>query len=57
MHNSITNILLTMSYTLGCSVKDLRVVLSVVGATGSTAIVSFFLMQCIVKLKRMNEMR
>ena len=46
-----------MSYTLGCSVKDLRVVLSVVGATGSTAIVSFFLMQCIVKLKRMNEMR
>jgi len=38
MHNSITSVLLTISYTIACSVKDLGVVLSVVGATGSTTI-------------------
>ena len=44
-----------MPYTLGYSAKDLRVVLSVVGATGSTTIISFFLMHCNVQLKRMKE--
>jgi len=38
MHNSITSVLLTISYIIACSVKDLGVVLSVVGATGSTTI-------------------
>jgi len=38
LHNFITSILLTLSYTIACSVNDLGTVLSVVGATGSTTI-------------------
>jgi len=38
MHNVITTCLLTISYIIACSVNDLGVVLSVVGATGSTTI-------------------
>jgi len=38
LHNGITTVLLLLSYTIACSVKDLGTVLSVVGATGSTTI-------------------
>jgi amino acid permease len=38
LHNCITSIILILAYTIACSVKDLGVVLSVVGATGSTTI-------------------
>jgi amino acid permease len=38
LHNVITTCLLTISYIIACSVSDLGVVLSVVGATGSTTI-------------------
>jgi len=38
LHNSITSVILIFAYTIACSVKDLGIVLSVVGATGSTTI-------------------
>ncbi|ORX57199.1 hypothetical protein BCR36DRAFT_319389, partial [Piromyces finnis] len=38
LHNCITSIILILTYTIACSVKDLSTVLAVVGATGSTTI-------------------